>query len=260
MSSAFTEVVKKPKKRVRNKDKTKQYNHTFRAKSKEIEMKKNTTSSDTKPVAGSEFKDISTHILNLLKEGGGGKQSIRDAVTAVRLQGNLDNKISVVKAYLNANIPALNKLKLNQIDMKSKCPENVKDYVNSLDDDSDLDEVALDDAIVFAESLTRYVKGLKEYRKTLSDPLFADAINVGNILKRAKEQKDTIEKQRALHVSDQSSLSYDEFVLPPHKPAASKSPAAEVSAKARTADASDPDDEGATKKPKTSGFLSIFGL
>jgi hypothetical protein len=245
------------KKRTRNKDKAKLYNKNYRKKT--AEMKKVTTSSDTKPAAGSEFKDISTHILSLLKEGGDGKQSVRDAITAVRLEGNLDEKIIVVKAYLNANIPALNKLKLNQLEMKEKCPDEIKDYVNSFDDDGSVNDAALDDTIAFAESFSRYVKGLKDYRRTLKDPLFADAINVGNILKRAKEQKDTLEKQRALHISDQSSLTYDDFPQPPQKSVAK--PAAEVPSKTRAADTSDIAEEADSKKAKTAGFFgSIFGL
>jgi DNA-binding ferritin-like protein (Dps family) len=224
--------------RVRNKILTAQYSKKSKDKTKE--MKKAASTDAATP----EFKDIVNHVLGLIKEGSSEKQGIRDAVTAMRCAGNLDDKITIVKAYLDTYTPVSEQFHHHQLQMKSKCPENLKAYVASLEDTDDLDDARLDSTIAFAESFSNYLKSVKDSRSILRGQWFNHALNVNKILKRAKDQKESIEKKRALHVSDQASLTYDDFPPPPK-------PAAEVPAK-------EPDDEADTKKVKTAGFFDIF--
>ena len=252
MIASINTEVKNPKVKVRVRNKILTAQYSKKSKDKTKEMKKASASLDA---ATPEFKDIVNHVLGLIKEGSSEKQGVRDAVTAMRCGGNLDNKIAIVKAYLNTYDPVDKQFQINKLDMNAKCPENLKAYVTSLEDNDDLDDTRLDSTIAFAESLSNYLKSVKDSRSILQGHWFGHALNVYNILERAKDQKKSIEKKRALHVSDQASLTYDDFPPPP-KPA-EKPPAAEISAaEVSAADGNEADN----KKVKTSGFFGrLFG-
>ena len=108
--------------------------------------------------------------------------------------------------------------------------------------------------MAFVQSLNDYLKDVKDERKILSDPWYGDALNVFNILKRAKEQKGQNEKKRALHVSETSSLSYDDD-FSAHPKSAEKTLATEVLAAEVPAINGN---EANTKKAKASGFFGSF--